>query len=514
MGVAVKTLLLSTPAILFWLLTIVVLLLALPGQAWQLKSEAVIVLGIIGIWRYSWWLSNVLRGIAYRWFVFPRLRQLCDSLRSPYPQRLFVMVLSYKENPDISAKVFAALTRELMQLPMDATLVVSVAEENEARYIRYIVDSIDKASSVKLIFMKQNQGKRVAMGHALRRIARDFNDPGHWTTASKDDLVIFMDGDSLITPGTIKRTLGFFKLDPRLGGLTTHEDAIVQNGSLLATEWYKLRFVRRHAMMKSHALSSKVLTLTGRFSIFRAPIVLSEQFIRGVEADYLNHWLFGRFRFLMGDDKSTWYHLLKEKWNMLYVPDVLIYSMESRIDSFFTLTIPLVFRWNGNMLRNNARALKLGPGRVGWYIWFAILDQRVSMWTTFIGPITAAMLVFQKSWVMAVFYLMWVIMTRLLQLIVLAFNGKKLTVIDLPLQVYDQWVGSSVKIYASYHLNQQSWSKAKSRSPSTTHSKIKLSTHNLASRVIMLVHITIVMTILAMGVGVLKLPHSVSIHVL
>ena len=454
----------------------------------------------------------MVRGGVFRWYVFPKLRQRCNSFGNPYPQRLFIMVLSYRENPDISAKVFTALARELVQLPLEATLVVSVAEEKEARHIQHIVNSVDVACSITLAFMQQSQGKRVAMGHALRRIALDFNDTHKWTGASKDDLVIFMDGDSLITPGTIKQTLGFFKLDPRLGGLTTHEDAIVQNRSRLATEWYKLRFVRRHAMMKSHALSSKVLTLTGRFSIFRAPIVLSEHFIRGVEADHLNHWLFGRFRFLMGDDKSTWYPLLREKWKMLYVPDVLIYTMESRTDSFFRLTVPLIFRWNGNMLRNNARALALGPWYVGWYIWFAILDQRVSMWTTFVGPISAIMLVFMKWWVLAVIYLIWVILTRLIQLVVLAMNGKKLSVVDLPLQVYDQWVGSAVKIYASYHLDQQSWSKAKSKSSNSSSNTRKLTSSNIISRAIMAFHITIVVTLLAIGVGVIHLPRVVTIH--
>jgi len=40
-------------------------------------------------------------------------------------------------------------------------------------------------------------------------------------------------------------------------------------------------------------------------SISKTPIVVEEEFIKAVEADYLDHWLWGRFRFLSGDDKST-----------------------------------------------------------------------------------------------------------------------------------------------------------------------------------------------------------------
>ncbi len=73
--------------------------------------------------------------------------------------------------------------------------------------------------------------------------------------------------------------------------------------------------------MQSHALSDRVLTLTGRFSVFRATHIVSHEFIRLQEADFLEHWLWGRFRFLSGDDKSTWYTLLRHGVKMTYVPD-------------------------------------------------------------------------------------------------------------------------------------------------------------------------------------------------
>ena len=64
--------------------------------------------------------------------------------------------------------------------------------------------------------------------------------------------------------------------------------------------------------MQSHALSERVLTLTGRFSVFRATHIVGHEFIRLQEADYLDHWLWGKFRFLSGDHKSSWYALLQQ----------------------------------------------------------------------------------------------------------------------------------------------------------------------------------------------------------
>ncbi|MBI3777019.1 MAG: glycosyltransferase [Gammaproteobacteria bacterium] len=499
----------SLVPMLFWLFVAGAILISLPRYAWDYKSHAIVALGLIGIWRYSWYLINQLRGTYFERIHFPALRREMEKIRASHPQRLYVMVMSYREDPDISARVFRALTQELLRLPSQSMIVVSVGAEAEAVRIRSVVNMVAGSERLTLHFLQQSQGKRIAMGHALRRIARDFNDPATWNPAAERDLVVFMDGDSLITPGAVRRTAGFFRLNARLGGLTTNEDAEVLNGSLLATEWYKLRFARRHAMMKSHALSGKVLTLTGRFSVFRAPLVLSENFIRGVEADHLNHWLFGKFRFLMGDDKSTWFHLLSDGWNMLYVPDVMVYSLESRTNSFFKLTIPLIFRWNGNMLRNNARALALGPARTGRFIWLAILDQRISMWTTFVGPMSAVFLAIAQSWVYLVFYLVWVIITRLAQLAVLITQGKTLTVVDLPLQIFDQWIGSAVKIYASFNLAQQSWSKTTKQSAASTAPKtaVALMPNYWIARALMIFHLTLLFTLLALGTGLLKFPN-------
>ena len=57
--------------------------------------------------------------------------------------------------------------------------------------------------------------------------------------------------------------------------------------------WLSMRFAQRRLAMQSHALSARVLTLTGRFSVFRATHLVSHDFIRLQEADFLDHWLWG-----------------------------------------------------------------------------------------------------------------------------------------------------------------------------------------------------------------------------
>ena len=120
------------------------------------------------------------------------------------------------------------------------------------------------------------------------------------------------------------------------------------------------------------------------------PIIVSHDFIRLQEADYLNHWLWGSFRFLSGDDKSSaGIALLKHNVKMLYVPDSRGYTIEIIEGSAYTRMVENLRRWSGNMLRNGQRAIALGPGRMPFFIWWCCVDQRLAMWTMLFSPLLA-----------------------------------------------------------------------------------------------------------------------------
>ena len=138
-------------------------------------------------------------------------------------------------------------------------------------------------------------------------------------------------------------------------------------GQLGCETWLLMRFAQRRIAMQSHALSKKVLTLTGRMSVFRAKHLASLKMIRLLEADHLEHWLWGEFRFLSGDDKSTWYYMLLQNAKMLYVPDAMVYTVEFIEGTGLDRMVQNFRRWSGNMLRNGSRALALGPHKVGFF---------------------------------------------------------------------------------------------------------------------------------------------------
>lgn len=445
-----------------YVVAVVSVLWGLPDRAWSFSSHSVVAVTLFGLWRYSWQLLHCYRSYRYRKSVFPSLRAAADAVANPMPKRLYIMIPSYKEEYRVSRMVFQALVREVRELPCDVFFVVSVSGSDEAAFISRVVNEEPGGGKLHLTFMYQKDGKRMAMGHALRAIARDYNGLGGWHVDSDNDLVVFMDGDTLLLPDTLKKCLPFFKSNPRLGALTTDNLPLQEGEDSIFKDWYALKFIQRHHLFNSHSMSKRVLTVTGRFSIYKASVVLTEEFIRFVEADHLQSWMFGRIRFLMGDDKSTWFYLLKNGYEMFYVPDAPVVAIEARQERFIATSISLMTRWYGNMLRNNARAIQLGPKPMGRFIWWCIIDQRLTVWTPLVGPSSALMLAIFASPYYLVYYCCWVVVTRLTLFWAYVLQGFELRIPHLPLMLYNQWVGAAIKIFSVYNLDVQVWQKTKS----------------------------------------------------
>ncbi len=446
------------PIAVFYIFIALVLLYLIYPHIYLLKKEVLITLTIFAFWRYGWMLLNYTRALIYRFYAYPKYKhkiaQMPENFR--YPKHLYFMIPSYKEEPWVSVETFRSILNEVQSIPSDITIVVATAKKEEDALIAQMFKAHKCEKNIDLIFQHQNRGKRIAMGHALRTISRKheklgLNDP--------NSVTIFMDGDSYMEEGFLQKLLPFFALDRKIGAVTTNESAFIDSNSKWYKEWFKLKFGQRHIQFQAHSLSKKVMTLTGRLSAYRTEIVVKEEFIKIVENDILIHPLYGKFRFLMGDDKSTWFYLLKNRYDMLYLPDVLCYSLESRDGNFLELSRSLPFRWNGNTLRNNSRALALGMKTVGFYIWFVILDQKLNMWTSLVGIVSAVILGIFKSFYYLLFFIVWMLFVRVFQLFVIALGGHPVSLYSLPIMLYSQWVGALVKIDAYYDLANQKWSK-------------------------------------------------------
>lgn len=440
------------PSIFYLSLAVIIVVLVSPYA--PPPSGELIGLSLFAFWRYGWQLTHFVRAAIYANIYYPSLRYKAQQLapEQAYPQHIYFVIPSYKEDAWVSIECIHSILSNMANLPIEATLVIPTGADQDDAVIARAVESHPANTKVNVVLQRQKDGKRIAMGHALRAVARRYRD-------EKNSVTVFMDGDSYLETDTLKKLLPLFAIKPNLGAVTTNETAFVDTQSVLYRDWFNLKFGQRHILFQSHSLSNKVLTLTGRFSVFRTSIVVNEDFISRIEVDSISHARHGKFRFLMGDDKSSWFSLLKDKWHMLYLPDVLCYSLESRDADFFKVSMSLPYRWYGNTLRNNARALALGWRTTGLFIWVAILDQRLSMWTSLVGIVGAIVLSVVNSMVFLPLYLSWVLLVRTFQMMVIALAGHRVTLTTIPLMLYGQWYGAIVKIRAFYNLNDQNWSK-------------------------------------------------------
>ncbi len=438
-----------------YLMVLVVLLASVPEAALSGAEGAILVLGVIGLWRYSWAAVNFGRALWYQGVAYPRLRRRAEAAYADRtrPAHAYFLATSYKIDPEVTQRVYQSIFQAAAQSAGGATVVASVVDGSDVRLVRSVFALMrTDMSGVRLIVDQiPATGKRDALAKSLRLITRQ--------APSWRDIVILVDGDSCVPADIVARSAPFF-CDLAVGALTTDETVEIDDAPTFR-DWFALRFTQRQMMMSSMGLSGRVLTLTGRMSVFRADLATDPGFIRQVQSDYLDHWRLGRVNFLTGDDKSTWFWLLKNGYRMLYLPDVQTVSMERQpLPGFIDSAVTLMVRWFGNMMRTNGRALALPASRIGVFTWWSLLDQRVSVWTTLAGPLGVLLTAVLVAPGILPLYLAWVMGTRYVFCMALSLFRGGWFPISYPILLYfGQITGAAVKTYVMFRLDRQRWTR-------------------------------------------------------
>lgn len=442
-----------------YLLSMTILALSVPHPTVSAVSGTLITVGLIGAWRYAWAGINLARAAYFLNYAYPRRRRLAAEAYAArgLKDHAYFLVTTYKIAPEISTRVYRSIFEAAYNAAGGATIVASIVDEADARLIRRVMESVaahhpDSRAMVGLKIDKiAGTGKRDALATSLRSIAK--LNPG------RNDIVVFVDGDSCVPIDVVDRSLPFFT-DPAVGAVTTDELSDTQGGRFFR-DWFDLRFSQRHVMMSSMSLSERVLTLTGRMSIFRASLATDPGFVELVRHDFIDHWRLGRVNFLTGDDKSTWFWLLQRGYKMLYLPDLCTLSIETQpYPSFFGSAIVLMTRWFGNMLRTNGRALALPASQIGYFTWWSVFDQALSIWTTLAGPASILLAAaFVSPWILPI-YFAWVMFTRYsFCTIIMAFRGRSFPVTFPFLLYFSQVGGAVVKSFILFRLDRQKWTR-------------------------------------------------------
>ncbi len=423
-------------------------------------NQFLFALGALAVWRYGWALTHFTRSLIFRKIVFPRLRKQATEMGdAAKPAHVFLLLTTFRIGTDVTVRTYRAAIADAIACGVPTTLVTSIVEMSEERLVKALFHSQNPPPHVKLIITRiSGTGKRDALAAGFRSISNCRVDLEH-------SVVSVIDGDSILPLGSTEACYRMFGLNPMLGALTTDEDCELYGDDAVTNlyrKWYSMRFAQRQIYMSSNGLSGRVLTLTGRMSMFRASIVTSRAFIETVQCDFVDHWRLGRFRFLTGDDKSSWFHILRDGWQMWYVPDVNILTIEEIPErNFLVGATVLMRRWFGNMLRTNGRALKLKRKDIGNFTWWNLWDQRISMWTSLFGLVAALIAVLIHDGALFLIFVWWIAFTRFTQALMLLSSRKQISITWPFLIYFNQIYGSIMKIYVLNNLSKQKWTRQK-----------------------------------------------------
>ncbi|MDB6031372.1 MAG: Mannuronan synthase [Verrucomicrobiales bacterium] len=436
------------------------------------RMEVLLAMTGIAFWRWSWFAIQNARAVIYRYITWPRLRREAqEAIRKhgPVPE-VIILATTYHEKIWITQSVFDSVYYELSTLKglqRRSRLVVVTGGEDDDENLRAIhhqwctqaKPEMPEFWPPELVLLRGDKGKRPALATGMKEIASRH--------PHKDGVVVVLDGDTLMQPGLLDKVLPVFRLSPAVGGTTTNENGFVKGPAWFA-EWTALRFGLRHRSMCSVSLSGKLLCLTGRFSVFRASVVVDPSFQLQVEHDVITHWLWGSFEMLSGDDKSTWFWLSANGHRMLYVPDAMVTTLEVVAGSSVRRATANIRRWSGNSIRHSWRAIKLGPKKLGWFPWWCLVDQRLTTFSVLFGPAVAILAAISGRFEMVAGYFLWVMLSRVSHASISWRQGRRFSACYIPLQILSDWTTALTKMWVMFHPAKQNWLNRGGRTLNTT----------------------------------------------
>jgi mannuronan synthase len=420
-----------------YILALAALALHAPDTLWQTQvRDFVIVLAVLGAWRYGWGALHLARGLWYRYVVFPRWRRAADqSGAAGTASHVSLVIATSRVRGEATARIYQAAIAEAIRYARLATIVAGVGELADHRWVKRVFQQMKLPPEIRLAFVRRPAiGKRQLMACSLRAVSR--------MRPYRDAAVVLLDGDVLLTAGSLARSLPFLQLMPEVDAIITDEEGIVADSPVVQA-WHGLHAARRHQTLSSLGLSRRLPLVTGGMSIHPARVATDPSFITSLEQDHLGHAREGPAPLRTGDDQSTWLWLLHRDRRMLYLPDVKTVTIEHAPSA----ATRLMLRGSDDMDGRSSTAIALGPARIGLFTWWFLIERRVSLWTPLIGLVIALLFALGKSVLFLYAYLLWVATTRLIHALLLLTARPAISGLYPPLLYVGQVCGALIEAY-------------------------------------------------------------------
>ena len=101
------------------------------------SKDFILLIGIVGIWRYSMGATHFLRGTPFLYVVYPHLRRKVRKLgKVADPSRCVPMVTSFRIDALTTAQVYASVIREAIDCGLPTTMVCSIVEMSDEKLVK------------------------------------------------------------------------------------------------------------------------------------------------------------------------------------------------------------------------------------------------------------------------------------------------------------------------------------------------------------------------------------------
>lgn len=204
---------------------------------------------------------------------------------------------------------------------------------------------------VEVINWEKNRGKRQGMAECVRR--------------SKNDIVVFVDSDTLVGPDAIRHLVKHFK-DPKIGAVAAHGYVANANKNFLTKMQDVRYFVAFKAYKSAEAFFGTVTCCSGCGSAYRRKYVM----------EFLNEWVNQTFlgvKGTYGDDRSMTNFVLKNGYFTVFEPQAIVHT---HVPETFKQFMKQQLRWKKSWIKETLKA--------STFMWKRHPFMALSFYTSFI----------------------------------------------------------------------------------------------------------------------------------
>jgi hyaluronan synthase len=397
----------------------------MPGSEFLHLLVLYIPLGLIGLWRWSFWLVRRIGAAAYR----PNVGSWPEGEKF---LKVSVVTPVYNEDPELFDQAVRSWQRNGVHE------IVAVIDKSNVKHImrcqRQYVDDPTSTTKFRLI-VTPKPGKRAALCDGIE--------------LATGDLIALVDSDTVWDDDVVEKTIPHFQ-NPRIGAATLAQR--ISNPDTVANVLFDMLLWSRYREEVPFLLGmGRVFnTLSGRTAFYRREALLDPN---ADNMHDLRHEFFFGARAISGDDKRLSHLVIREGWETAYVRGPLVYTQGlGSIKDFIKQRL----RWTRNSWRADLRAVAQG------WVWahpalaLFMIDRFALPFLMLVGPVVFTLSVLAHEYFVAGTLIIWWLISRFIR----AFGYFRMhpnRVVYLPAYIIYGYVNAALKIYALGTLRENSW---------------------------------------------------------